>query len=91
VPTPKRLADPVNTVERDCRAKDSGLKWRNNSFTCPKLDSAQTSQIENHDCDREMSMTTVQAVLFGMMLSWTPSVLLLACLLSKEFTGIDDI
>jgi hypothetical protein len=38
-----------------------------------------------------MSMTTVQAVLFGMMLSWTPSVLLLACLLSKEFTGIDDI
>ena len=34
-------------------------------------------------------MTTVQAILFGMMLSWTPSVVLLAWILWKEDIGID--
>ena len=34
-------------------------------------------------------MTTVQAVLFGMMLSWTPSIVLLAWLLWREKIGLD--
>jgi hypothetical protein len=36
-------------------------------------------------------MTTLQAVMFGMMLSWTPSVVLLAWFLWKNGIGIDDI
>ena len=38
---------------------------------------------------RVKPMTTVQAILFGMMLSWTPSVVLLAWILWKEDIGID--
>lgn len=34
-------------------------------------------------------MTTMQAILFGMMLSWTPSVVLLAWLLWREDAGLD--
>jgi len=35
-------------------------------------------------------VTTVQAVIFGMMLSWIPSAALLAWFLWKEGVGIDD-
>jgi hypothetical protein len=36
-------------------------------------------------------MSTAQAILFGMMLSWTPSLVLLAWLLWKERIGIEDV
>jgi hypothetical protein len=35
-------------------------------------------------------VTTVQAVIFGMMLSWTPSMVLLAYCLWKERIGLDE-
>jgi hypothetical protein len=38
-----------------------------------------------------MSMTTVQAVLFGMMLSWTPSVLLLAVWIQMRLQRSNEI
>jgi len=36
-------------------------------------------------------MSTWQAILLGMMLSWTPSLVLLAWLLWKEPIGIDGV
>jgi len=39
---------------------------------------------------RRELVTTVQAVIFGMMLSWIPSAALLAWFLWKEGVGIDD-
>jgi hypothetical protein len=35
-------------------------------------------------------MTTLQAVFFGMMLSWTPSVVLLAFLLWRDGIGLEE-
>ena len=35
-------------------------------------------------------MTTLQAVFLGMMLSWTPSIVLLAFLLWREGIGIEN-
>jgi hypothetical protein len=36
------------------------------------------------------NVTTLQAVIFGMMLSWTPSMVLLAYCLWKEKIGIEE-
>ncbi len=35
-------------------------------------------------------MTTLQAVFLGMMLAWTPSVVLLAFLLWREGIGVEE-
>jgi hypothetical protein len=35
-------------------------------------------------------MSTLQAVIFGMMLSWTPSIVLLAFLLWRERIGLPE-
>jgi hypothetical protein len=35
-------------------------------------------------------MTTLQAILLGMMLSWTPSVVLLAFLLWQDGIGLEE-
>ena len=35
-------------------------------------------------------MSTIHAIVFGMTLSWTPSVLLMAWLFWRERIGIDD-
>ena len=43
--------------------------------------------------DTEQSMTTVQAIAFGAMLAWTPSLIVLAALLwdVKEIEGLDEV
>ena len=45
--------------------------------------SAEFTQITNHvrGSTEEISVTTIEAVIFGMMLSWTPCLLLMAYLL----------
>jgi hypothetical protein len=40
--------------------------------------------------DRGGPVNTAQAIVFGMMLSWTPSIALLAWLLWREKVGGDD-
>jgi hypothetical protein len=51
-------------------------------------------QILNNITESKMArgrvMSTGQAIVFGMMLSWTPSLILLAWILWKEHIGIKD-
>ena len=59
-------------------------------FRLPKI--GLSANFSGHESlRRRATRTTLQAVMFGMMLSWTPSVVLLAWFLWKDGIGIDDI
>jgi hypothetical protein len=61
-------------------------------FRLPKIRlGADFADHESHAPEGGDPMTTLQAVVFGMMLSWTPSMALLAWCLWKERIGAGDI
>jgi hypothetical protein len=46
--------------------------------------------LSKRDVEGVEPMTTLQAILLGMMLSWTPSVVLLAFLLWQDGIGLEE-
>jgi hypothetical protein len=53
---------------------------------------AESSSTQHSKFDRDGTLMSIwQAILLGMMLSWTPSLVLLAWLLWKERIGIEEI
>jgi hypothetical protein len=61
------------------------------SFACRILKFYAAYQHSEIDHDVGTFMSTAQAILFGMMLSWTPSLVLLSWLLWKERIGTEDV
>ena len=76
---------PLRKQGRDC-----GYVWK---VALQEIFCLSNLQILNNITELKMArggMSTGQAIVFGMMLSWTPSLLLLAWLLWKEHIGIKD-
>lgn len=90
---PRRAVDAAapywRTGEVSCFV--GGICTAKISFACRILKFYAAYQHSEIDHDVGTFMSTAQAILFGMMLSWTPSLVLLSWLLWKERIGTEDV
>jgi hypothetical protein len=100
--SPRYLATQVDKMVPGLACKRSGYKELvhhdfqvdrsklhcTTSLACGKSNLTQNMRITNHvrGTSRGVSVTTIEAVIFGMMLSWTPCALLMAYLLWRSPT-----